>query len=456
MSLSGLRAAGLRSVVHGASILTDVGGSSRIGYHQRVTAPRPVRAISRVDLTLAIVNGVIGSAIFGMPAQIAALTGVFSPLAHLLAALGVLTIVLCFAEVASRFEDSGGAYLYAREAFGRNVGFHAGWLTLWTRLLSAAANLNIFASYLAQVVPVAAVGSGRAAVIIAAIVVITAINLVGVSHASWAIDVFTVAKLLPLVLLVLLGLPLVSSAVIATQAVPQPRWTEAVLLLVFAFGGFEAPLMSAGEAKDARKDSAFALLTALGVIAVVYISVQYVTIGLVPDLANEKAPIAAAFSVLWGRSGLAFAAVAASISVWGWATGNGLQSPRLIFSMAERGELPRVLAAVHPRFLTPHVAIVAFSIGAGTLAIIGTFEGNAILSAIVRLIVYAMVCVSLWVFRRTRGPARFQAPLALPVSVVALGFCVYMLSTRSFAQAGLILAAMLAGHVLMLAQPRAE
>lgn len=430
--------------------------SWRFDYHAQVSAPRPIRAISRTDLTLAIVNGVIGSAIFGMPAQIAALTGAMSPWAHLIAALGVLTIVLCFAEVASRFEESGGAYLYSREAFGRHVGFQAGWLTLWTRLLSAAANLNIFAIYLSQILPGAAMGLGRSAVIISVLTVITTINLIGVKQASWAIDFLTIGKLLPLGLLVLLGLPLVSRQVLVTQTVAEPQWTQAILLLVFAFGGFEAPLMSAGEAKDARRDSAFALLAALALIATVYVSVQFVTIGLVPDLRQENAPIAAAFSVLWGRGGVMFASLAAMVSVWGWATGNGLQSPRLVFSMAERGELPGVFARVHPRFLTPHVAIVGFSVVAGILAIVGTFEGNAVLSAIVRLIIYAMVCVSLWVFRKTSGPAHFQVPFALPVSVLALGFCVYMLSTRSFAQAGAILVAMIAGHVLMLVQPRAR
>lgn len=421
-----------------------------------MTAPRPVRAISRADLTMAIVNGVIGSAIFGMPAQIAALTGVFSPLAHLIAALGVLTIVLCFAEVASRFEDSGGAYLYSREAFGRHVGFQAGWLTLWTRVLSAAANLNVFASYLSQILPAAGTGVGRSAAIIGVLLVVTGINLVGVKQASWAIDVFTIAKLLPLALLVILGLPQVSAGVLETQTVAEPQWTQAILLLIFAFGGFEAPLMSAGEAKDARKDSAFALLAALAVIATVYISVQYVTIGIVPNLQQEKAPIAAAFSVLWGPAGVVFASFAAMISVWGWATGNGLQSPRLLYSMAERGELPRFFAKVHPRFLTPHVAIVGFSLLVGVLAITGTFEGNAVLSAIVRLIVYALVCVSLWIFRNSRGPAHFQVPFAIPVSILALGFCLYMLSTRSFAQAGIILVAMIAGHVLMLTQTRSR
>jgi basic amino acid/polyamine antiporter, APA family len=421
-----------------------------------MSSPRPVRAISRVDLTLAIVNGVIGSAVFGMPAQIAALTGAQSPIAHVIAALCVLTIILCFAEVASRFEDSGGAYLYAREAFGRHVGFQAGWLMLWTRLLSGAANLNVFASYLSQIAPSAAGGAGRAGVIVFVLLVITGINLIGVRQASWVIDIFTLAKLLPLALLVVLGLPQVTAETIATQAVADPRWGDAILLLIFAFGGFEAPLMSAGEAKDPKKDSAFALLVGLAIIASVYVAIQYVTIGLIPDIQKEKAPIAAAFSVLWGPAGIVFASCAAMISVWGYTTGNNLQSPRLLYSIAERGELPASLAMVHPKFRTPHVSIVVFAILVGTLAIVGTFEGNAILSAIVRLVVWAMVCVSLWIFRRDRGKAVFTVPFAAPVTIIALGFCAYMLSTRSFAQAGVLLGTMIVGHVLMLVSVRGK
>ena len=414
------------------------------------TAPRPIRAISRADLTLAIINGVIGSAVFGMPAQIAAMTGVQSPLAHLMAALCVLTIILCFAEVASRFDESGGPYLYAREAFGAHAGFQAGWLTLWTRLLAVAANLNIFTAGVAQIIPAAGVGQARALLIIAVMSLIAIINLIGVKQASWTIDVFTVGKLLPLALLVVFGLPLVSAEVIETQAVDVPNWREAILFLIFAFGGFESPLMSAGEAKEARKDTGFALLVALAVIALVYISVQYVTIGLVPNLRHEKAPIAAAFSVIWGPGGALFASIAVMISVWGYLTGNGLQAPRLLYSIAQRGELPAVLSRVHPTFLTPYVAIIVYSIVAAALAIVGTFEGNAVLSAIVRLIVWVTVCVAVWVFRRTKGPAQFRIPFAAPVTVLAVVFCVYMLRSRSFAQAGIILGTMAVGHGLML------
>ena len=147
-------------------------------------APRLVRAIGRFDLTAAIVNGVIGSAIFTMPASQAALTGAWSPLAALVAGLGVLTIVLCFAEVASRFPEAGGPYLYAREAFGPAVGFQAGWLTFWIRVTALAANLNVFVEYAAVLVP--ALGRVRGGPITMAVVVavITAINLVGVRQAA--------------------------------------------------------------------------------------------------------------------------------------------------------------------------------------------------------------------------------------------------------------------------------
>src|SRR5213593_3629674 len=126
--------------------------------------PGLVRAIGRWDLTALVVNGVIGSSIFGMPSVLAGLTGAWSPVAALLGGLGILAIVLCHAEVASRFNEAGGTYLYGREAFGRAVGFQAGWLSFWIRVTSMGANLNVFVDYLAQLAPAAGAAAGRAAV----------------------------------------------------------------------------------------------------------------------------------------------------------------------------------------------------------------------------------------------------------------------------------------------------
>lgn len=415
-----------------------------------MSQPGLVRAIGRFDLTAAVVNAVIGSAIFGMPARIAELVGPLSPLAYLAAGLGVLSMVLCFAEVASRFSDPGGPYLYAREAFGAHVGFQAGWLTFWIRVTAVSANVNVLADYLGQSIPAAGAGSGRVVTMGLVLGVITVINVIGVRQATWAVDLFTIAKLLPLALLVVLGAGRISGEVLASQTVGDADWTAAVLLLVFAYGGFEAPLIPAGETKDPRRDSGFALLAALAVIATVYMLVQLVVVGVVPSVAGHKAPVAAAFERLLGPTGILLASLAAVVSIFGWATGSVLQSPRVLYSMAQREELPAAFAAVHPSFRTPHVAIVTYSALAMALALYGSFEWNATLSAIVRLVTYGLTCAALPVLRGRRGAAEpgFRLPLAAAVVPIGVAFALWLLLTRTFTQLWVLFAIMAVGAVL--------
>ncbi|HUG53446.1 MAG TPA: APC family permease [Vicinamibacteria bacterium] len=401
--------------------------------------PRLVRAIGRWDFTAAVVNAVVGSSIFTMPSVLAALTGAWSPLAFVLAGVGILTIMLCFAEVASRFTSAGGPYLYAREAFGRAVGFQAGWLTFWVRVTSAAANLNVFIEYLGPLAPALASGTGRAATMTAIMLMVTALNVIGVRQATWAVDALAVAKLTPLALLVLLGLPRISAAVFATQAAERSDWTHAILLLVFAYGGFESPLLAAGEVRRPQKDTAFALLVGLAVIATVYTLVQLTVVGLVPAVAGTPAPLAPAFARLLGGAGVVLISVGAMVSTYGLVTGSVLQSPRLVFAMAERGELPSPLARVHPRFRTPHVSIVLYSVLVLASALYGSFEWNATLAAIVRLVTYGLVCGALVVFRRRGGPEPgFRVPAAGLVAPLGIAFCLWLLSTRTFRQAWIL------------------
>jgi APA family basic amino acid/polyamine antiporter len=425
----------------------DTASSARSG----PDGPRLVRAIGRWDFTALVVNGVIGSGIFGLPAVLAGLTGAWSPLAYLLSGIGMLAIVLCHAEVASRFTEAGGPYLYAREAFGPFVGVQAGWLSFCIRVTSMGANLNIFTDYLTQILPAAGQGRGRIVTLVVVTAIVTVINVVGVRTGARTVDLFVVAKVLPLLLLVVLGLPRFSSDVLASQRVADPDWTQAILLLVFAYGGFEAALIPAGEMKDPRRDAGFALLTGMGLVAVIYMLVQVAVIGVLPNAVQFTAPVAATFGVLLGPAGVTLGSLAAMVSTYGWTLGSTLNSPRILYSMGERRELPVVLARVHPRFRTPHVAILVYAAAGLGFAAYGTFAANATLAAIVRLVTYGLVAAGLLVFRRRAlEPPGFRLPMAGIIAPVALAFCVWLLSTRTFTQAWILLAMMAVGAALWL------
>ena len=398
--------------------------------------PRLVRAMGRFDLTAAVVNGVVGAGIFGAPAAVAALVGPWGPLAALAAAAGILTVVLCFAEVGSRFDTSGGPYLYTHAAFGRHVGFAVGWLHVWTRLLSGAAILNVFVAYFAALVPWTGTGVGRVTVMTLVVALVTAVNVRGIRLAAWTVDAFTLAKLAPLVLLIVLGLPQVRRATLAAQEVADPQWTDAVLLMVFLFGGFESAVIAASETRDPRGHTAFALLTALAVVTVAYSLVQLVVVGVMPNAAASETPVAAALAAVAGKLGALVGTAAALVSGYGWLLGFAMMTPRILFAMGERGELPRVLASVHAGYRTPHVAVILNSVVALALALWGSFAWAASLSVLTRLGIFALTCAALPVLRvrRPDEPPPFRLRGGAAVAGASILFCGFLLATRSLAQ----------------------
>jgi len=414
-------------------------------------SPQPplLRVIGRFSLTAAIVNGVIGSGVFGLPSAVAALTGAWSPLVVLIAGLCVFIVLLCFAEVGSRFDDAGGPYLYARDAFGVVVGFQVGWLLLMSRLLGCAAALNILVVYLGVLVPPIATPINRAITMTLAMAIVTAINIAGVRLATWTANVFTVAKLAPLVLLVALGLPQIHGDTLATQTVANPDWREAMLLMVFAYGGFESMIIAASEARNPRRDTAHALIVAGAIVTLLYCLLQIVIVGVLPDAGRVTTPIASALGVLLGPSGATLGSVAVILSVYGWLTGFTLMMPRVLYSMAGHGELPAVLGRVHPRFHTPHVAILVNAVVALAMALYSSFSEAATLAAIARLAVYAVTCAALIALRRARGPSPgFQLPGGAIFSVAGVGFALWLLSTRSPTQLAILFGAIAVGAAL--------
>ncbi|MBM3853408.1 MAG: amino acid permease, partial [Verrucomicrobia bacterium] len=217
------------------------------------SSPQLVRALGRWTLAALVLNSIIGSGIFGLPSAVAGLVGSAAPLAYLLGAVGIGVLMAVMAEVSSQYRASGGQYLYARDAFGRLAGIQIGWFFLLVRLTSAAAALNLFVNYLGEFWPEATAGTSRAAVIVVLLAAFATINYRGVRLGAGFSNFFTVAKLASLGAFIAAGLFLVNRAVPPVVPLAAPSagaWTDALVALVFAFGGFESALIPAAEVKN--------------------------------------------------------------------------------------------------------------------------------------------------------------------------------------------------------------
>ena len=400
-----------------------------------------IRGIRRWDLVAVAINGIIGAGIFGLPSKVYALIGPYSLIAFTACALVVGLIVLCFAEVGSRFSETGGPYLYAREAFGPVVGFEVGWFIWLARLTAFSANCNLLIDYLGYFHPGIGAGWLRAVVIIAIVVALTTVNIVGVRNAALFSDVFTIGKLIPLALFIIVGLFFLDPGNFSAPAQPTlSSFSQSVLLLIYAFTGFEMAIIPAGETRDPQRNLPFAILTSLVVVAVVYILVQVVCVGTLPELAASKRPLADASERFMGAIGATVITVGVAISIIGNLIVVLLAGARLPFAMAGARELPRIFAATHDRFRTPHVAIIATAAVMLALTLSGTFISSMTVSAIARLLAYIVTCAALIVLRRRderemRFKAQFKAPAGVAVSIAALGLCVWLLAHISGGEA---------------------
>ena len=396
----------------------------------RQKQPELVRALGRWSLTALVLNSIIGSGIFGLPSVIAGLVGTASPLAYLAAAAVIGVIIACFAEVASRFREAGGPYLYAQAAFGRLAGIEVAWLTWLARLTAAASNANLFVIYLAEFWGGAKDFAPRLAVLTLLIGFLAVVNYRGVKAGAHLSNVFAVAKLLPLAAFIGVGLFFVRSGSLTVHSTATSgAWLDAVLALIFAFGGFEGAVIPMSEAKDPRRDAPFALFTALAVTTLVYTLVQVVVTGIVSHPEQTDRPLATAARQVLGGPGAALIAVGALVSVYGLLSSMTLYTPRLTFALAERHDFPAFFAAVHPRFRTPYVSIAFYSLLVWALAVGGSFRWNLGLSAVARLFTYLPTCAALVALRWKRPRAEsFRLPAGPVLALLGIGFSLVLIT----------------------------
>lgn len=363
-------------------------------------APTLLRAVSRWQIVGLALNDVIGSGIYLLPAAVAGLLGAGGVWAILLAGAAVTLLVLCYAQASSYFDQPGGSYLYAREAFGSLVGFEVGWMTWLTRVASAAALSNGLAQAVAAFWPPAASGLAHWVIVIGSLGLLTVVNVIGVRAAARSATTLAIAKMLPLLAFVLVGVFFVDwSRALVVQAPPLHNLGEGALLLLFAYAGFENTPAAAGEYRNPRRDVPFALLTMIVLVTLTYAAVQLVAQGTLPGLAESASPLAEAAAGFAGPIAALLVTVAAAISILGTNGNTMLFGPRYLYALALDGFGPRALARVHPRFRTPALAVWVQGGLALVLALTGSFVQLALLSVIARLITYVGTCAALLVLQ---------------------------------------------------------
>ena len=397
-----------------------------------------VRGIRRWDLVAIAINGIIGAGIFGLPSKVYSLIGTYSLVAFVVCALVVALIIFCFAEVGSRFDETGGPYLYAREAFQPAIAFEIGWLIWLARITAFAANCNLLINYLSFFWLPATTPFWRASIIVLVVTVLAFINLLGIRQAAVVSNAFTIGKLVPIIIFIAAGLFFLNPQ--SYEFGPRPTsgaFSKSVLLLVYAFTGFEMATIPAGEVRDPQKSLPRALLIAILVVAVLYIMIQVVCVGTLPGLAQSQKPLADAGSQFLGAAGGAIISAGAIISITGNLNILLLSGSRLPFAMAEQKQLPAFIGNIHRRFFTPYVAIL---ITAGLMLFLtlkSSFVAALTISTIARLVTYGATCIALPVFR-ARGDtpaAAFRLPGGTVIAILSLLLIVWLLLNSTLQEA---------------------
>lgn len=386
-----------------------------------------VRGVGTAALAFTIVNGVVGSGIFKLPAAMAVNVGALAPLAYLACAVAMGAVVLCCAEAGSRVPTSGGIYGYVEAGLGPLPAFVAGLLGVWfSAALACGGIAAALADTAAAAVPALDARPARVALIALVIGGFTLLNLRGVTVASRFISAATVVKLLPLVLLIAVGLWSIDvERLTAGATAPAEGFGRAVIFALFAFSGMETPLAASGEVARPTRTVPRALILAMAGVLLLYVSLQLVAQGLLGErLAGSPAPLADAIGVVSpALRGLLLAA--AALSMFFWIAGDVFGAPRVLFAFGRDGLLPAALGRLN-RAHVPHIAIIVHATIGFVLAVTGTFEQLTILAALASTILYSLACAAAWRLRARNvallgPPVRFRLlPLAAGVGIAAM------------------------------------
>lgn len=410
------------------------------------------RDIGKWDLVLLLINGIIGAGIFGLPSKIFALSGVYSIIALLVVALITFILVLVFSEVASRFNKTGGPYLYTLTAFGRFPAYTIGWLLLITRLAAYAALINLFVTYLGYFHPVFLMPLAKISTIFIFTLFLTIVNIKGVKNAAILSNILAIAKISTLLIFIVVGLfhinPDLLDFHVKTPSLPD--FSASVLILIFAFSGFEAVIVNTGEIKNPRKNIPFALIISIVFVAIFYTLIQIVSIGNLPDLASSDKPLTDVAQSFMGPFGGLLITIGALISIGGTLNAVMLMTSRVPFALSEENQFPKLFSYLHPKYQTPIYSLIAFSFVSMLASFNGSFIYAVSISVISTVLVFLVVSIILIKLRLSDKKATnfFKLPFGYFFASLGILTSIWLLSNSKLTEFRDVLITIIIGLVI--------
>ena len=393
------------------------------------------REIGKLGFSAIVLNGMIGAGIFALPAVAAEKTGLFSPWMFFICGLLIMTVVLSMARAASFFSDTGGPTNYVKHAFEKFAGFQIGWLFSFSRITAFAANINLMVTYASWFWEPLASGLARTITVTVVCLALIYVNVIGVKRGLAALFVITALKLIPLSLIVLLGITKINPEIFIAAELPVFEGLgETILVLLYAFVGFESSVIPAGEARNPRRDIPWALVKTTIFIGIFYFLIQLVSISVEPGIGGSKTPLADVAMILMGTAGAGLLTLGAVFSITGNLSSMMLSAPRMFYAMARDDRtLPAWFGDIHPRYHTPSHAIIFLGLSALLLALSGSFIWLAAMSTIVRLLVFVGFILSLPGIQKTIEPVaeQFRLPGGYTIPAIALVLSLWLTTHAS-------------------------
>ncbi|MEY2868294.1 MAG: hypothetical protein RIR01_718 [Bacteroidota bacterium] len=392
------------------------------------------RTIGVFGLSANIMNVIIGAGIFALPAIVASSMGASSIIAYFFCGLLMALIMLCFAEASSKVTQTGGVYSYIETAFGPYAGFLAGIFTVGGTLLADAAVSNALVNVLGSAHPVFELAAIRILFLILVFGGLAFINVIGVKQGIGLVKINTIAKLIPLLLLVVFGWQAVSVQNLAIESFPDiQQLGKTSLVLFFAFQGCESGIVVSGEVINPKRTIPKAIFISITAIVILYMLIQTVAQGVLGNQLPQHTatPLAATADVIFGPIGFVILTTGAAISMFGFLSGDILNNPRTLYALSRDRVIPiKALAKIHSSFATPYVAIIVYALLGLTIAVTGSFESLVVIASSSILMVYMGVVLAVIKLRYSQKAKadEFTIPGGLSIPILSIAIILYFLS----------------------------